>query len=269
MAEAEQRDLTMLTVELLSAYVAKNEVKSEDLAALIKSTHNALAEINAPAAPEPIAPEYPPAVTIRKSLASRDHLISMIDGKPYKTLKRHASRHGLTPAEYRQRYNLPADYPMVAPAYSEHRRNVAQQLGLGRKATPVEAEPAEEAPTQAPTDEAVVEVPVPAAPLPAADTSKPGRGRKTPATAKNASQSAEPAPKAPRKSRKAVPQTPQVETGSGEKPVRSRRAKTALPEGRTDGASEATPSADAPAEEGEAVSVARRARRGAKFATAE
>ena len=264
MAEAEQRDLTMLTVDLLSAYVAKNEVKSEDLAALIKSTHNALAEINAPPTPEPAAPEYPPAVTIRKSLASRDHLISMIDGKPYKTLKRHASRHGLTPAEYRQRYNLPADYPMVAPAYSEHRRNVAQHLGLGRKAKPVEAEPVEEAPTEAPMDEAAVE-----APLPAADTPKPGRGRKKPATAKDASQSAEPAPKAPRKSRKAGPKTPQVETGSDGKPVKSRRAKTALPEGGTDGRSEVTPSADAPAEEGEAVPVARRGRRGVKFATAE
>ena len=266
MAEAEQRDLTMLTVELLSAYVAKNEVKSEDLAALIKSTHNALTEINAPPTPETAAPEYPPAVTIRKSLASRNHLISMIDGKPYKTLKRHASRHGLTPAEYRQRYNLPVDYPMVAPAYSEHRRNVAQQLGLGRKAKPVEAEPVEEAPTEAPTDEAAVETQ-----LPAADTPKPGRGRKKPATAtaKDASKSAEPAPKAPRKSRKAAQQTPQVETGSGEKPVRSRRAKTALPDDGTDGGSEAIPSTDAATEEGVVVPVARRGRRGVKFATAE
>src|SRR3546814_6088442 len=66
-------------------------------------------------------------------LASRDAIISLIDGKPYKTLKRHLSSHGLSIAEYRARYNLPASYPMVAPAYSEHRRNVANRLGqIGR-----------------------------------------------------------------------------------------------------------------------------------------
>ena len=79
-------------------------------------------------------PTYTPAVSVRKSLASPDHIISMIDGKPYKTLKRHLAGHGLTPAEYRQRYGLKADYPMVAPAYSEARRATAKAIGLGRKA---------------------------------------------------------------------------------------------------------------------------------------
>lgn len=73
------------------------------------------------------------AVTVRKSLASPDHIISMIDGKPYKTLRRHLSTHGLTPADYRTRYGLKPDYPMVAPSYSEHRRAVAKKLGLGQK----------------------------------------------------------------------------------------------------------------------------------------
>jgi predicted transcriptional regulator len=79
------------------------------------------------------ASEFTAAVTARKSLASKDHIISMIDGKPYKTLRRHLSTHGLTPADYRQRYNLKADYPMVAPSYSEARRSMAQKIGLGRK----------------------------------------------------------------------------------------------------------------------------------------
>ena len=77
--------------------------------------------------------EYTPAVTARKSLASKDHIISMIDGKPYKTLRRHLSTNGLTPEEYRERYNLKPDYPMVAESYSESRRAMAKKIGLGRK----------------------------------------------------------------------------------------------------------------------------------------
>ena len=133
MAEIEQADLTTLTVELLSAFVSNNTIESTDLAGLIQSTHAALSGINAPPPPEPVMPEFVPVVTVRKSLGSRDHILSLIDGKPYKTLKRHLSGHGLTPAEYRERYKLPADYPMVAPTYSEHRRDVAQRLGLGRR----------------------------------------------------------------------------------------------------------------------------------------
>lgn len=84
------------------------------------------------------APSDPitPAVSVRKSLASKDHIISLIDGKPYKTLRRHLSGHGLTPEEYRQRFNLKADYPMVAEAYSAARRAMAKKIGLGRKPGP-------------------------------------------------------------------------------------------------------------------------------------
>jgi predicted transcriptional regulator len=135
MADAEQSNLTMLTVDLLSAYVANNNVQHGDLSELIKSTHAALKVIDAPEAPAPTEPEHKPAVTARKSLGSRTHIISMIDGKPYQTLKRHLSKHGLTPQEYRERYSLPRDYPMVAPAYSESRRAIAERLGLGRKVT--------------------------------------------------------------------------------------------------------------------------------------
>lgn len=138
MTDQPQSSLTELTVDLLAAFVSNNTVGARDLPELIASTHAALAalegngtgEAEPEAAPEP---EYPPAVTVRKSLGRRDQILSMIDGKPYKTLKRHLSSHGLTPAEYRARYNLPADYPMVAPAYSEARREVAKRLGLGRK----------------------------------------------------------------------------------------------------------------------------------------
>jgi predicted transcriptional regulator len=102
-----------------------------------------------PAPAEP-ATEYTRAVTARKSLADPDHIISMIDGKPYKTLRRHLSANGVTPEEYRARYNLKADYPMVAPNYSDRRRETAMKIGLGRKrsadveATTTEPDPASE-----------------------------------------------------------------------------------------------------------------------------
>ena len=132
MADENQNDITALTVQLLSAFVSKNTVSSEGLAGLIKTTRAALTESSEVAA-EPPAPEYVPAVSIRKSLSSREHILSLIDGKPYKTLKRHLATHGLTDKEYRERYNLPASYPMVAPSYSEARRAVAEKLGLGKQ----------------------------------------------------------------------------------------------------------------------------------------
>lgn len=141
----EPHDLTELTVELLSAFVAHNNVRSDDLPALIVSTHSALSSLAGPtAAIEAPAMNHQPAVTARKSLSDRDYIVSLIDGKPYRSLKRHLTSHGLTPAEYRARYNLPATYPMVAPGYSDARREVAKRLGLGRKPKAVEA-PAVEA----------------------------------------------------------------------------------------------------------------------------
>jgi predicted transcriptional regulator len=133
MAEQPASDLTTLTVDLVAAFVSNNTVRIDDLPALIDSVHSALAALGATSDPAESAPEFVPAVSARKSVASREHIVSMIDGKPYKSLKRHLSRHGLSPDEYRSRYNLPASYPMVAPAYSERRREVAKRLGLGRK----------------------------------------------------------------------------------------------------------------------------------------
>ena len=134
MAETEkQSDIASLTVELLSAYLSNNTVPSAELAGLIQSTRAALTQDAAPAEPEAETPTFTPAVTARKSLASPDHLISLIDGKPYKTLKRHLTRHGLTPETYRERYGLPASYPMVAPAFAAMRRAIAERIGLGNK----------------------------------------------------------------------------------------------------------------------------------------
>lgn len=140
MSEDAKPDLATLTVQLLSAYVGNNAVPSGELADLIRSTKAALAEESEPAAPA--EEDHVPAVSVKASLASRDHILSLIDGKPYKSLKRHLSTRGLSPDEYRARYNLPATYPMVAPGYSEQRRTVAKQLGLGRKKTEVRAAPA-------------------------------------------------------------------------------------------------------------------------------
>lgn len=142
MAENNASDITSLTVQLLSAFVSKNEVSSAELADLIKSTRAALTEDLV----DPVAvsePGYSPAVSVRKSLSSPDQILSLIDGKPYKTLKRHLTANGLTEKEYRERYNLPASYPMVAPNYSQMRSAVAQSYGLGKKSTaPTSALPA-------------------------------------------------------------------------------------------------------------------------------
>jgi predicted transcriptional regulator len=79
----------------------------------------------------PVTVVYVPAVSVEASLASSEHILSMIDGRPYKGLTRHIGAHGLTPDEYRARYCLPADYPMVSPSYSTKRREAAQKIGLG------------------------------------------------------------------------------------------------------------------------------------------
>lgn len=131
MSDNGDTDLRALTADIISAYVSKNTIAAAELAGLIGSTFMALSRAGARA--EPAAPEFVPAVSVRKSLASRDHIISMIDGKPYALLKRHLKSNGLTPDAYRARYNLPADYPMVAPAYSEKRGEMAKSIGLGRR----------------------------------------------------------------------------------------------------------------------------------------
>ncbi|WNO53629.1 MucR family transcriptional regulator [Stakelama saccharophila] len=131
-------DLVELATELTVAWLSNpnNRVMAEEAPEFLKKMHATVSELSGAAATpgdtdQEAAPE--PAVSVRKSLASKDHIISLIDGKPYKTLRRHLSTHGLTPEEYRERYNLKPDYPMVAPSYSEQRRSMAKQIGLGKK----------------------------------------------------------------------------------------------------------------------------------------
>lgn len=163
-------DIAALTVQLLSAYLGNNTVGADELAGLIRSTRAALTEDTASSAAEPEAPTYEPAVSVRKSLSSDDHIISLIDGKPYKALKRHLTSHGLTPEQYRERYNLPATYPMVAPGFAAQRREIAKKIGLGNRNSAVgkteasasasEAPPATTVDAQAPQVE-VANAPVP------------------------------------------------------------------------------------------------------------
>ena len=127
---------TELTIAWLSN--ANTRASADEVPAFLARMHDAVNALGASTAPaeEPAAEapvEHTPAVSVRKSLASKDHIISMIDGKPYKTLRRHLSSNGMTPDEYRARYGLKADYPMVAETYSTHRREMAKKIGLGRK----------------------------------------------------------------------------------------------------------------------------------------
>lgn len=131
-----------LATELTIAWLSNqnNRGSADDVPAFLRTMHATVMELAAGASAQaPVADEeasdaqHTPAVTARRSLSSKDHIISMIDGKPYKTLRRHLSRHGLTPEEYRQRYNLKADYPMVAESYSAARREMALKIGLGAK----------------------------------------------------------------------------------------------------------------------------------------
>ena len=155
-----QPGLAELTVELLSAFVSKNTVRSVDLTALIASTHAVLSELKTTIAEPAPSQKHQPAVTVRMSLANRNFIISLIDGKPYRSLKPHLTRHGLTPENYRTRYGLAATYPMVAPGYSDVRREVAKRLRLGRRPRIATVEEAAPIPTLKPrvkTDLSLIE----------------------------------------------------------------------------------------------------------------
>ena len=124
-------ELVDLTCAVVSAFVTKNNVSASDLPKLIADVHQAFAGLNAPAAPLE-AEAAKPAVSVRKSITP-DFLICLEDGRKFKSLKRHLAQLGLTPDEYRTKWNLPRDYPMVAPNYSASRSALAKSIGLGRK----------------------------------------------------------------------------------------------------------------------------------------
>lgn len=124
-------DVVELTAEIVSAYVSNHLIAVSELAELITTVAGQLRRVDAGPEPEPEArPE--PAVSVRRSVRP-DHLICLVCGQPQKMLKRHlAVRHGLTPAQYRERFGLKPEYPMAAPNYVQKRREVALATGLGR-----------------------------------------------------------------------------------------------------------------------------------------
>ena len=128
--ETNQQDeaaLVGLTVEIVSAYVSNNPVQADDVPKLIGSIHSALSGLSEDEAP--VEEVQKPAVSVKKSIAD-DYLICLEDGKKFKSLKRHLrTKYDLSPDQYRQKWGLPADYPMVAPSYARQRSQLAKKMG--------------------------------------------------------------------------------------------------------------------------------------------
>ena len=126
--------LIELATQIVAAYVTKNPVEQADLPKLITEVHRALEKAAAGPAPGGgAAAELKPAVNIKRSITP-DYLICLEDGKKFKSLKRHLRTHfGLTPEQYREKWGLPSDYPMVAPNYATSRSKLAKNMGLGHK----------------------------------------------------------------------------------------------------------------------------------------
>ncbi|ACL57943.1 MucR family transcriptional regulator [Methylobacterium nodulans] len=129
--EPDSKLITLVT-DIVSAYVSHNSVPMSELPTLIQSVSDQLGSLGQPAEPEsePLVPPVP----IKKTVMP-DAIISLEDGRPYKSLKRHLSTRGLTPEEYRKKWGLPPDYPMVAANYAAQRSELAKRIGLGRKAS--------------------------------------------------------------------------------------------------------------------------------------
>ena len=140
-AKSAGEDLLRLSVDIVASYLANNSVSAGAIPDLIRSVHGALQVAERPEAPTRPAEKQKPAVPIGRSV-NEDYIVCLEDGKRLKMLKRYLrSRHNLTPDEYRRKWGLPPDYPMVAPAYATRRSEFAKQIGLGRgvrrqKATP-------------------------------------------------------------------------------------------------------------------------------------
>ncbi|WP_055972447.1 MucR family transcriptional regulator [Aminobacter sp. DSM 101952] len=119
-----------LTADLVAAYVSNNPVPPAELPELIAQVYTSISSLSAPT--EEVAVRPKPHIPIKKTVTP-EYLISLEDGKQYRLLKRHLAGAGLTPDEYRMKWSLPTDYPMVAPAYTAKRSELAKKLGLGRK----------------------------------------------------------------------------------------------------------------------------------------
>ena len=144
--ESSELDLTSLTADIVSAYVANNALSGDKIPELIGSVYGALSKASVQGV-EPEKVELKPAVAIKKSVTP-EYIICLEDGQKFKSLKRHLKTHyDLSPEEYREKWGLPHDYPMVAPAYAAARSDLAKNMGLGRRA--VEAmQPVAPAPTE-------------------------------------------------------------------------------------------------------------------------
>jgi len=121
-----------LAADIVSAYVSNNSVPASDLPALINDVHSALLRVTSGQAV--VVPETPkPAVSPKKSITN-EHIVCLEDGRKFKSLKRHLrTQYNMSPDEYREKWNLPPDYPMVAPNYAKARSNLAKQMGLGQQ----------------------------------------------------------------------------------------------------------------------------------------
>ena len=168
MASESDMDVLGLTAQIISAHVGNNQVAADALPQLIQSVHRSLTTAGtAEPAPTPLTP----AVPIRKSVFP-DYIVCLEDGAKMKMLKRYLQvRYGMTPGRYRQKWGLPADYPMVAPSYASHRSSLAKQAGLGRK-------PASAAPEQMNLPEEIEEPDLPTEPPVTKGRARRARGSK-------------------------------------------------------------------------------------------
>jgi predicted transcriptional regulator len=133
MSESGVTNYIELTADIVSAYVANNTVSSGDIASLISDIHSALVRVSAGQDIPVVLEPAKPAVPIKKSITN-DYIICLEDGKKFKSLKRHLrTAYNMSPEQYREKWGLPQDYPMVAPNYAEARSQLAKQMGLGQK----------------------------------------------------------------------------------------------------------------------------------------
>ena len=129
--QANPKEILPLVTDILAAHLSNNTVAMAELPTMIRSVYDALA--NAGAAPEPVAERPNPAVPVKKSITP-DYIVCLEDGKKLKMLKRHLrTAYDMSPEQYRQRWELPADYPMVAPNYARQRSRLAKEIGLGTR----------------------------------------------------------------------------------------------------------------------------------------
>jgi predicted transcriptional regulator len=218
------QELVTLTADIVSAHVANNHVAAGEIASLIGAVHQALAGLGAPVAASTEAGKPQAATSQRKSIANSGHILSMIDGKPYKMLRRHIGQHGYTPESYRAAFGLPRDYPMVARDYAEQRRQLAHKIGLGRKPKAAGAAPAAK-PAKAPAAKTAA-APKAAAPKAVKAPAKPA-ATKAPAAKTAATKVAKAPAKAPAKAAAAAkaPAAPKVAKAPAKAPAKTAAAK--------------------------------------------